>query len=145
MSRTLLKDDVAEIVHQAPAATMPPYAEVRARIARRHRGSRPNPCREIILPEDLPTRKVKKKTRRHYAIDWRNTAQRDLGAAWARVQQAYLDGHLRDGQVYGVGEIRRVCGVAENVIECLQMDLAEHRALLRLVAVGPARLRVRAW
>jgi hypothetical protein len=113
----------------------PGFQTVRARMRQR-----PNPCALVELPEDI----MRRKTKRTNSVDWRNGDQRELGPAWQRVVDAYLDGRLRDGAVYEIRQIRDLCNVQGVLIEQVQMSLAEHRAPLRLVEHGGAKLRVRA-
>jgi hypothetical protein len=113
----------------------PGFQTVRARMRQR-----PNPCALVELPEDI----MRRKTKRTNSVDWRNGDQRDLGPAWQRVVDAYLAGRLRDGAVYEIRQIRDLCNVQGVLIEQVQMSLAEHRAPLRLVEHGGAKLRVRA-
>lgn len=94
---------------------------------------RENPCATIVLPEDRPLPPKKKAMR---VIDWKNGAQRSSAPPWQRVVSAYLDGQLLAGETYSKGALRRICGLSSNVLEGVQMDLAEHRAPVRLIDRG---------
>ena len=132
MTHTLLKEDLAEIGRRITPVSVPCYAEVRRRLARR-RDRRPNPCALVALPEDAKKKRRKARPKLNDG-KLRGVAGRpgqDV-LAWRAVEMAFDAGALREGRDYSLEQIKRICRRAFCDMDLLCLDLAEHRSTVKI-------------
>lgn len=135
---TLLKADIAELVRRGNPFTFPSFDEIHRRIARnRQRRRRANPCALIKLPED--DARPRRRKRRPNMVDGKMRGRADHGyedLAWRAMEKAWERGDLLPGRDYQLAEIKRICQRAYCDMEILCMDLAEHRASVKVTHVA---------